>query len=287
MKWINYKVVLFLVLISCQEKDPHHNEYYQSGNLKSLKILTDEGSIDSIKVYYDTIPRILKELRLGTGKIFKYYKNGNLFLSGRFNKNNIRIGEWRFYTENGGLSEIREYYEIDGQSYLNQNIYFDELGNKLYTKDDEYNYYSVADFKLENLKFKNSTYAEFDFGKDTISINESWKAVCIYYTPKFRSSKSIIVIGKDNALFNKEFSNIELISKDTFYSLSKDVENKKWFPEDNPDHTIVFGKWFDSPGEKIIRGFMSEYLIDNKQNKKLEKRIYFTKTIYVEGSVSD
>lgn len=281
-------ILLFLIVsISCERKssDSIRKEFYSSGNLKSLKL------DDSLKVYYDTLPKILKELYLKNGDVVKYYKNGNFFLKGKLNNDKQRIGEWEFYTREGSLSEIREYYIIEGKSYVNQNQYI--------AKDDEYwltyknrdfNFYNQEEFLSDTINSDMSRYAEFIARNDTIYLNKPWKAACFYYTPLFRdkNSQAVIILSTDDNIFNEDFSNMNEVKKDTFYSLAKDIENKKWFPEDDPDYTVVFGRWFDTPGEKIIRGYLSEFYTEQKADttKTKESLIFFEKTIYVKDTIN-
>lgn len=278
MRYVNLFIVLSILFISCKNK-----------NESSIKENYNESASDTIKEYYDDEQKTLKLLKLKNGRIITFFKNGRIFSEGNLNSEQNRIGVWNFYTNEGLLSESREYRIINKKPYINQIIYFDEDENKLYNRIESFNYYSQIEFQRENLEGGKSHYAEFDFGKDTINLNEPWRAACFYYTPLFRDNNSemIIVLNKEESLFNEDFSNIKEVKKDTFFSLSRDVENQKWFPEDDPDYTVVFGRWFDSPGEKTIRGFLSEFYEKTKKDTTIlvESKMFFEKVIYVKDTV--
>jgi hypothetical protein len=91
-------------------------------------------------------------------------------------------------------------------------------------------------------------------------------------------------MGRTENNFNADFSNFPEVEKDTFYSLKKDVGNQRYFPDDDPNSTVVFGTWFKTPGKKILRGYLSEYYRDSKKRIQ-EKRIFFEKNVFVKDSL--
>lgn len=254
----------------------------------------EERISDTIKKqYYDLSNKNLKMVLLQDSLLKKFYKNGELFSEGKINDNNQRIDEWKFYTKEGELSEIREYWIIKDSLYLNQNIYFADNGeywNKY--KDISFNNYDQPDFSSDTLDYNRTFYAQFDLGKDTIKINEPWLAVCYYYTPIFRNqnSESVVVLAKSPSSFKNDFSNILEVKKDTFFSLRKDIENRKNFLDDDIDHTIAFGRWFETSGKKVIRGYLSEFYtkkISSNKIKEIEKLTFFEKEIYVKDTIGN
>lgn len=275
MKNIVTIIFILITFISCLDKN-------------KKKLIDGKNKNDTIsEIYYDSNGK-LKEVFLKDSIVKKYYLNGNVFSEGKVNRQNQRIGNWKFYTESGDLSEIREYYVINGEPYLNQNIYFSKEGADYWieTKDEKFNIYSQPDFYFDTLTYDKTYYAEFDLGKDAVNINEPWRAVCYYYTPVFKdkNSETIVVMGQIDNNFNKDFSNFREVEMDTFYSLEKDFENRRYFPDDDPNYTVVFGSWFKTPGDKIIRGYLSENYQD-ENSKYQEKRIFFEKNIFVKDSI--
>lgn len=215
--------------------------------------------------------------------LISFYKNQKIFAEGKINKNNQRIGFWNFYTPEGKLSEMREYFLIKNKMYLNQNIYFSSESEEYWLKEKDFNFnkYSQRNFSSDTLNETKTNYVQFDLGKDSLKLNEPWRAVAFYYTPSYKKEESQVVVILGD--FNEDFSNIVEKEKDTFYSLRKDVENQRWFPEDNLDYTVAFGKWFETPGSKKIRGYLSEYYTIKGEIK--EKRIYFEKDLFVRDSL--
>lgn len=253
----------------------------------------NQSNSDTIKIqYYDTSKKRLKEVFLKDSILKKFYKNGKLFSEGKINHNKQRIGEWLFYTKEGNLSEIREYLILNNSLYLNQNIYFSEQdGYWNEYKDKNFNYYNQTDFSSDTLVYIKTFYAQFDLGKDTIKLNEPWLAVCYYYTPVFRKqdSESIIILPKNQNSFKSDFSNISQVEKDTFFSLRKDIKNRVNFPDDDFDYTIAFGKWFETPGKKVVRGYLSEFYTNNinsENSKVIEKLTFFEKELYVKDTIN-
>ncbi len=276
MKYPYLYISILISLLSCKDNKEQHFD----SNV--------ERSSDTIYLeHYENNPEQIKEVRLRNGTIEKYYDNGMLFLRGRLNNENQRAGEWSFFTKEGKLSETREYYIINKEPYLNQNIYFSK-NDEYWTTIKEYNFnvYNQKDFYNDTLNYTKSYFAEFDLGKDTININEPWRAVSYYYTPiyKDKNSEVIIVMGRTENNFNADFSNFPEVEKDTFYSLKKDVGNQRYFPDDDPNSTVVFGTWFKTPGKKILRGYLSEYYKDSKKRIQ-EKRIFFEKNLFVKDSL--
>lgn len=273
-------IIILTCLISC--------------NINNKKSDKKEGRVcDTIKKqYYDSSKKSLKEIILKDSISKKFYKNGKLFSVGKLNYNNQRVGKWKFFTKEGKLSEIREYWIIKDSLYLNQNIYFAE--NEEYWikfKDNNFNNYIQSDFSSDTLEYDRTFYVQFDLGKDTIQINEPWLAVCYYYTPIFKkqNSKSVVVLAKNQSSFKSDFSNISEVKKDTFFSLRKDIKNRVNFPDDDFDHTIAFGRWFETSGKKVIRGYLSEFYIQNARsdrNKIVEKLTFFEKEIYVKDTIN-
>jgi|SRR5690554_510077 len=270
----NILIIFFILItfISCIDKNKKNQEYFEKEN-------------DTLsKIYYNNSNLKLKEIFTKDNIIKKFYSNGNVFSEGRLNEKNQRIGNWKFYTKEGFLSEIREYRIIKDELYLNQNIYFskEDADYWIEIKDENFNYYEQSEFYADTLMNNNSYYTQFDLGKDTIGRNEPWRAVAFYYTPVYKdnSSKVIVILGD----FNEDFSNVTKVKQDTFFCLTNDIENQKWFPNDDPQTTVAFGRWFETTGRKIIRGYLSEFYIDKKQ-KHHERRTYFEKEVFVKDSI--
>lgn len=270
MKKIVSCFIITLIFLSCK-----NNEENKGGR---------ESMIQNDTISSQLYPNNnFKELKFRNGVVKKFYLNGNLFTTGFINEKKQKVGHWYYYTKEGQLSEIREHLIIKNMPYVNQQIFF--RGDKevwFKAKDPKFNLYDQQDFQSDTLNYNLSFYTEFEMGKDTISLNEPWLAAAYYYTPVFKDKKSDIVVVLGD--FNEDFSNVEEVKRDTFFSLAKDVENQKWFPDDNPNYTVVFGKLFNTSGEKEIKGYVSEYFKDSIKNEH-EVRTYFKNGLFVKDSI--
>ena len=263
-----------IILISCSIKEDEESliENYISKDKRK----------DTLKLRYENNSGKIKTTVYPSGEITKYYKNGNIFLKGFLNRDMERVSIWRFYSIEGKLSEVREYFILRGKSILNQVTYFDEEGYEIYYSNETFNRYDQVEYRLDTLKTNKSFFMDINLNKDTLYVDDYIKGACFYYTPLYgeKNSKSILIIGSEKNNFNSDFSNFNKTTKDTFYSLSIDSANKKYFPDDNPNYTIAFSKKYNNPGKKYLRGYLSEFYFDKEKNKK-EVRIYFEKELIV------
>lgn len=263
-------IILLISIVSCVNKDT------------SEKYLSDFPKGDTLAVeYYEDYS--LKQVKLIDNKLKVFYRNGNLFKEGFVDENEKPKGEWYYYTLEGKISEMREFNNFSGDVHLNRFVYFRGDSDVIFMeKDPNFNVYNQKEFIGDTLPYNIGFYTEFELGKDTVRLNEPWSAAASRYYLSFPEENTNIVVILGN--FNKDFSNIAEVKKDTFYNLLVDVENQKWFPEHNPESTVVFGQWFKTVGEKTIRGYLTEYYeIESGFNK--ESRVFFEKKLYVKDSI--
>lgn len=265
-----YTLIALLFIFSCVKKQSSQNQ------------ISEFPIGDTISaIYYED--NSLKQIKLKDNKVKVFYRNGNLFKEGFVDENDELKGQWHYYTLEGKISELREFNNFSGVVSLNRSIYYiGDLDSMIMEKDPYFNKYNQKEFVADTLPYDISMYTKFELGKDTIKLNEPWRAATVRYIQAFLNKDvNIAVVLGD---FDKDFSNIAEVKKDTFYNLLKDVDNQKWFPEENPATTVVFGRWFDSVGEKTIRGYLTEYYkVDSTLNK--ESRVYFEKRLYVKDSI--
>lgn len=283
-------LLIYITLCSCK-KDNKEIEFYPSSNIKSLKEYNDKDSLFKHTMYYDTFEKtpykiIFKKNQYDS--IVFFYKNGKIYKKGLQDLKQRKFGNWYRYTKEGFLSEIREFYIVGNDFLLNRQWYLNKKGDTLWYAS-KFNKYNQKEFANDTLIYRNSSMIRFDFfSKDTIKINEPFAASVICNSPLFRkyNSQIIMVLAKEKNNFDKNFSN--KVKLDTFYNLNKDLANKNGFPEANPNYVVVFGRWFDKPGEKKLRGYMIEYFERNPtiQDSSVygERKVYFEKTIYVKDS---
>lgn len=301
MKQAFYIFELFIVSIflnSCQSEVVETKYFYDSGNLKELH-LSESGKLNKTVYYYDNEESSIKKekfLKADYDSLIYYYENGKIFKLGTEDKGNQRFGIWNYYTKEGYLSNSREYFIINNSwgtgSWLNQTIYFNSKGDTMFYGNNKFNIYDQKDFSEESEGEKTSIFVRFHKNvADTISIAESFSGIAEDGAPFWASknSESFIVLAKEKYNFNKDFSNEAQVKLDTFYCLEKDKNNKGILPEANQRHTVIFGRWFDTPGEKILRGYMIErYKRKSTKNDSITgetRRTYFEKKIYVKDTL--
>jgi len=252
----------------------NYKEYYDNGKLKLAHHYYDGKKIDSSMFFYSrTNENIkLKKKWFDDGNYYKkeFYPNGIIKEEGLVLNTNIAVGRWKFYDNDGKLNEIRIYKNIRDESYLNQGYKFNKKGDTL---------------------VYGTNFVDISLYRDTIRLNEPMRAIVFMASKFFKSkeSKMMVFLAKGSSNFTKNFSNESKIVLDTFYDLTKDTINQKYYKNFDFSKIVVFGKWFDKTGRKDIRGYVSEYYekepTENDSIVKEERIIYFDIPIYVKDSV--
>ncbi|SDL84287.1 hypothetical protein SAMN04488034_1176 [Salinimicrobium catena] len=216
------------------------------------------------------------------------YPDGKIYKTGKI-KNQNKIGNWLIYDSLNDLREIREYFIVNDSSYLNRVFHLkngDTLANKksLITHQPEF----IAD----TLNFNYTTYNFIKvLSKDTINLNEPFSAYAYNGSPTLRNlnSQILVLVGKEKNNINSDFSNLEEVKLDTFYNVNTDAINQPNFTGYDWKQVAVFGRWFKTPGEKTIRGYVLEYAkgpftdtILNKNNvDSLTTKTYFERKVFI------
>lgn len=290
MKLIKIKVFIIIIstLYSCSDKNRETKKFYQNGNLKSVIYYSSKNAQkDSIYVFYNSdIKKIKKRYIYKNNIVFAtfFYKNGKIFKKGELH-NGMPIGKWYYYNKNGFLSDIREYMVIEDNSILNKILFLNKKGDTVKIGFDDFNTYDQKEFIKEEFQYKHSNYMDIVSSKDTIQIGQPYRAILNYYTPfhKNLNSKIRVYIGDDFFKLNNNFSNVNNLSLHKFESLSNDTINQKWYPNASEyyDYMSVFGKHYKTPGKKLLKGFMVEFVKDSLGKEKAVNKIYFKIPIYV------
>lgn len=248
-----------------------YKEFFNNGKLKESHFYKRGKKIDTTRIYsYEGDLKVMRvHLQNGQTKYFDFYENGKIKKEGILDDKFINIGKWKFYSNEGDLTFIREYISINGNSYLNQVMKYNEDGYIFYYP---------------------SHYFEIFKTKDTFSLNDPFRAAAIIGLPIFKEKKSeiYVVVPKNGFNFNKDFSNGNEIELDTFYNLKKDTINQKWFPEDDFSLTVAFGKKFEKIGNHNVRGFIVEYYEQEPDSLGIIKKEhikYFEVPIYVKDTI--
>ncbi len=262
-------ILIIFILISCNNKNSYtEKEYFQTGKLKHLvyysELNTPIKSLEyfeigklkestyfknnqSVSFFYDESGNLIgKKYRVDSINTIQceYYKNKQIKACGPL-YNNKKNGWWKIYDEKGHLIQKDEIFTIEGKEILNQRIKYTQDGSLI---------------KLESDTF----IVKLD---DTLKIGRSIGS--IKCKPTFsKNSKYAVYVGQG---VNPDFSNLNNVKLDTFYSTNKD--------------DIWFGLEFKTSGKKNIKGFLEEMHYEtNKENSDLTIKKsfkYFSKDIYV------
>ncbi|WP_034045128.1 hypothetical protein [Wocania ichthyoenteri] len=289
-----FVILTFIFLLSCNEKvttefyengnkfkkyhkkdgkyEGIYEEYYPDGNLKVKKVFENGVERDSI-IYYNnnsssSIMKIEYLSVIDSVKQKYFHENGNLKKEGFVNLNRNAIGKWVFYNDKKEISAVREYKNISGKEYLNQEWALNPRGDTLYYQSNFFNFYSSS---------------------DTIYLNEPFKGIVRVDCPLFKDKESEIYILLPHIIgnLNSDFSNEHRIKLDTFYSLKKDIKNQKWFSNEQAKYPYIaaFGKKSLKKGKNIIRGIILESYFDKNKSVDIMHRKYFEKEIFVKDSI--
>ncbi|CAM1363672.1 hypothetical protein TSEDIMI_220034 [Tenacibaculum sediminilitoris] len=281
-------ILIFLIYYSCNLDDKLNKAYYPSGNLKFIEYLGDAKKLDSSYWYYDNSKKVLKTKvlrRLSYDSIIHYYKNGNTFNTGKETFDGLKFGNWTRYTKEGYKSDIREYFIIKNKSIINRRFYFNKQGDTVWY-GRKFNRYDQNEYRRDTTPSRNSIMVFFDFYHgDTISLKEPFASSVRCGTPLLReyNSEITMLLAKEDDNFNERFSNENEVKLDTFRNIKYDKDNIDNFTGPDKQYVAVFGRWFKTPGEKTLRGYMLEHA--KNDSVSLERRVYFEKKIYVKDTI--
>jgi hypothetical protein len=230
--------------------------------------------------------KIIKKPELDS--VFFYYKNGNVFKKGKIRKNGKPFGIWNLYSKSGELREIREWFVINKHSRINRVWFLNKKGDTISWRNQD-TVFKQKEFINDTLGIRSTSYNEIYFRKDTVELNEPMKGIAHLGSPLLREENSqlMVFIGQSKNNFNSDFSNETEVKLDTFYNLTIDKVNQKWFKNVEQKYFTVFGYHFETPGEKIIKGYLLEYAVGNFENDmdSLTSKTYFERTIYVKDTI--
>ena len=154
--------------------------------------------------------------------------------------------------------------------------------------------FKQKEFINDTLGIRYTNYNVIYFKKDTLKYNESLRAYAYVRTPLLRNenSQALVLIANSNSeKFNDDFSHETKVELDTFYNLTIDKENQKWFNNVEQKYFVTFGYYFENPGNKILRGYLLEYAkgdFSNEFGKEMDSLVfktYFEKKIFVKDSL--
>ena len=182
---------------------------------------------------------------------------------------------------------------IDGRSGINRVWFLDKEGDTIAWRYQD-SIFNQKEFVGDTLHSRATDYIYFQFNKDTISLNEPIRGTAYCFSPRIKkelNSQTRVFLYTQDKDFNSPFPNDSLIRKKKFDNLKTDTINQKWFSDIEPEnygYVVVFGSWFESPGEKLLRGYLEEYSygpFKRESTDSLTSRVYFEKRIYVKDTI--
>ncbi|KRB56717.1 hypothetical protein [Flavobacterium sp. Root186] len=214
-------ILIIFMLISCNNKNSHtEEEYFQNGKLKSVFYYDDlnnqvksqeyfetgklkeatsfKKNRQSVSFFYNEQGNLIgKKYRIDSINTiqYEYHKNKKIKAFGPLYNNN-KNGWWKIYNDKGQLIQKDEIFTIEGKEVLNQRIKYDLDGREIKLQSDTFT------IKLA----------------DTLNIGRSIGS--IKCKPTFsKDSKYAVYVGQG---INPDFSNLNTVKLDTFYSTNKD-----------------------------------------------------------------
>lgn len=264
-------VVLLIGLFdSCSNREKI--QFYKNGNIKQ-KDFYSKYKLDSTSIYFEDKQNLIKERRIYQDSLIMVYKfapTGQLTIKGtELRSNNLKMGKWIYSDYQTNMDSIVEYVPIKNNSHVNQ------IWIQTFEKDTilgRGNYFEIIK-------------------KDTISSDELFRVRFILMEPFIGSdSEVVIVIPKNDAELEDDFSNLFRIDRDTIKSLKNDGIIRSEIPNGLAiNHFVDFGINFEETGEQKIRGALIEYqYLDDSTMTKMninrnEHRLFFNSTVYVKN----
>lgn len=276
-----YLVFVLIIFISCEKSNtkyyPNGNiwkqyylkdslltseykEYFPNGNIAVKKQYYKGIAIDSSIYYSDLYPNKIDVIEYHIGdtiRIVVFDEENNISQEG-LSINKQRIGKWHIY-EKAKLMAIQEYLIINDQEYLNQNWHIHNLDT---VYDGSYFFQIISN--------------------EYYKLNEDFKAFAILNVEWFKDldSEVKLTLAADESKidFNEDFSNEDIVVKETFFNLSKDSINSRWIDiSGNEKHVVAFVKKLNSFHNQRIRGYITEYYeyLEKDSVLREERRYYF------------
>ncbi|MEE9407593.1 MAG: hypothetical protein V3V28_05910 [Polaribacter sp.] len=255
------------------KKDGLFRSYYKNGKLKVVHNYKNDKRIDSSIYYYKQPKQKVKLIEYIINDSIKklvYYDSIKPYIErkGKYLSNTIFIGKWSFY-KNNKLDKIIEFKKINNDSHINQDWYYDDDGKLI----------GGNHFQLIH--------------RDTTLLKEELNTFLNLVSPYFKRGTSKIVAcisNSDTVDFNFNFSNEEKM-KLACYQDFNTLKRKRKIAYLDYNYVTEVSKKFKTPGKKIVKGIIYEYLIKDRDSLGLEaaienaRKMYFEIPVFVKDSV--
>lgn len=251
-------------------------KFYKNGNIEAESIYENGKKTDSTIYYYNSNKKLIESIEYWLGNGFSEFvgfnESQNIISKGKY-KDNIQIGIWNYYNE-GKLNRSSEFINIRGESYLNQDWYFNSNGDTI-----------KGDYMKHKL-FKDTVYV----GKPVLAHFKSIHSSMDGYYSDF----AVVIPKHSNKNFFPDFSNERLVPTDTIPCLKYDGVDHSDLPKEvELNKEVRFEATILQKGKYHLRGYFAQYIktdsvslfeakspVDYK-----ERKIYFDIPIYVKDTV--
>jgi hypothetical protein len=236
-------IITFLLLgcndISKQNSENKTVEYYK--NQTEFKRITHYKDFDS--VHY-------------------FYRNGNIYKRGKQLNEKQKFGNWVLSDKEGKLREIREWFPFKGGSRLNQIWHLNKKGDTLAWRTED-SIYKQKEFINDTVSRRGTSYDVIYFNRDTLKLNEPIRGYVEIFSHLITDHPANVrvLLAREEKNYNYDFSNEKEVKLDTFYDLTKDTINQKWYKGAEFNDLASFGQWYETVGEKTLRGYYQQYFM--------------------------
>lgn len=251
-------------LLKNGEKNGVEKIFYRNGKLKRIQNFKNGIGSDSVVYYYpdsSNLSKITEKLFINDSlkEVVFFDHSGRKIIEGKVLMKNPdkRIGIWKFHNKKN--DSLVEYLLINNKSYTNQ----------------------IWIIKNKDTLLRKSNYFK-SFIPKTVRRGEVLRLRFYLEAPFFSSTSDLeILMPASLNSINSNFSNFNLIEKDTFPSLLNDGIPHPEVPKKAPiNHIVEFGLKFKEKGVKKIRGVLLEF-VENDSTARTERRLYFEEEINV------
>ena len=259
------------------EKEGKYTEYYRNGNTRIIHHFNQGVKVDS-SIYFKKDGSIKAKDFYVNGQIKRAYfdKQGFAKIEGKVDSLDRFYGVWKYYNKEGWVNRERDFFIIEGKTYLNQEKFFDENGEIILGEGD----YFVVRLKQDTTKINKPIIANgLLISQETLHENYS-------------SSIKIVLPKTKSINFNHDFSNVNEVETDTIHDLNIEKKYRELLNIKEgsfPNHAL-FGRYYSEVGEQDFRGIIVEYFNDPNTPdslKNYERKYYFDIPVYVKDTIDN